>query len=141
MFHELVEHAHRVAESLAITSPSMPVGGNFDVATYLTFFNELLQRLEGAAAEFENVIDEASRNLLAVAGERIFSNLRRHQPDLDLETVTALVEDEQTVPLSRAVADAVNSYTDRFKRSMVEEASSEEESKEEDEDTGADASA
>ena len=42
MFRELVEHAHRVAESLAITSPSVPVGGNFDVAMYLTFFNELL---------------------------------------------------------------------------------------------------
>ena len=67
MFRELVEHAHRVAESLSIASPHVPAEGNHDVATYLTFFNELLQRLEGVAAEFEGVIDEASRNLLGVA--------------------------------------------------------------------------
>ena len=87
------------------------------------------------------MIDEASRNLLAVAVERIFSNLRRHHPDLDLETVTALVEDEPTMPLSRAVANAVNAYTDRFKRSATEGDASEEESDEEDEDAGAGTSA
>ena len=81
--------------------------------------DEPLQRLEGAAAEFENVINEASRNLLVVAVERIFSNLRRLQPNLDLETVTTRVEDEQTVPLSRAVASVVNAYVDRFKRSLL----------------------
>ena len=67
------------------------------------------------------MIDEASRNLLVVAVERIFSNLRRLQPDLDLETVTAQVEDGQTMPLSRAVASVVNAYTDRYKRSAAEE--------------------
>ena len=51
------------------------------------------------------------------------------------------MEDEQTLPLSRAVASAVNAYTDRFKRSTAEEDSSEEEGDEEDEDAGAGASA
>ena len=87
------------------------------------------------------MIDEASRNLLTVAVERIFSNLCRHHPDVDLEMVTALVEDEQTVPLSRAVSADVNAYADRFKRPAAEEASSKEESGEDDEDTGADESA
>ena len=87
------------------------------------------------------MIDEASRNLLAVAVERIFSNLRRHYPAVDLEVVTALVEDEQTMPLSRTVASAVNAYVDRFKRSAVEEGASEEDSDEEDEDAGDGASA
>ena len=144
MFHELVERAHRVAQSLAITSPSVPVGGNFDVATYLTFFNKLFQRLEGAAAEFESVIDEASRNLLAVAAERMFNNLRRHYPVVDLEVMTALVEDEHTLALSRTVSAAVNAYADRFKRPAAGEASSEEEGEEDDEDDedgGADDSA
>ena len=90
------------------------------------------------------MIDEASRNLLAVAVERIFSNLRRHYPVVDLEVVTALVEDEHTLPLSRAISAAVNAYTDRFKRTAVGEAFSEEEIKEDDvddEDGGADDSA
>ena len=55
--------------------------------------------------------------------------------------MTARVEDEQTLPLSRAVASAVNAYADRFKRSTTEEDTSEEESDEEDEDNGGDASA
>ena len=42
MFRELVERANRMVESLGITSPSVPAGGNHDVATYLAFFNELL---------------------------------------------------------------------------------------------------
>ena len=135
MFRELMERAHRVTESLGITSPSVPVGGNHDVATYLTFFNELLQRLEGAAAEFEGVIDEASRNLLGVAVQRLFSNLHRHYPAVDLEVIIALeVEDDQTLALSRAVTPAVNAYADRFKRPAAGEASSEEEGEEDDED-------
>ena len=58
--------------------------------------------------------------------------------------VTALVEDEHTLPLSRAVSAAVNAYTDRFKRPAAGETSSEEESEEDgedDEDGGADDSA
>ena len=87
------------------------------------------------------MIDEASPNLLALAVERIFSNLCCLQPDLDLYTVTARVEDEQTLLLSRAVASAVNAYIDRFKCSAVEEDASEEDSDEEDEEAGAGASA
>ena len=49
--------------------------------------------------------------------------------------ITALeVEDEQTLPLGRAVAGAVNAYADRFKRPATAEASSEEEGEEDDED-------
>ena len=84
MFRELVEHTNRVAESLGITSPSVPTGGNHDVATYLAFFTELLQRLEGAAAEFEGLIDEASRNLLEVAVQRLFSNMHRYYPSVEI---------------------------------------------------------
>ena len=138
MFRELVERAHRVAESLAITSPSVPVGGNFDVATYLTFFTELLQWLEGAAMEFEGLIDEASRNLLEVAVQRLFSNLRRYYPSVDLEVITALeVEDDQAQEISRAVAGAVNAFIDRFKRPAAGESSSKEDG-EEDSESGED---
>ena len=59
------------------------------------------QRLRGAATEFEGLIDEASRNLLEVAVQRLFSNLCRYYPSVDLEVITALaVEDDQTRELS-----------------------------------------
>ena len=86
------------------------------------------------------MIDEVSRNLLVVAMDRIFNNIRRLQPDFDLETVTAPVEDEQTVLLTRSVASAVNACADHFKSSTDEEDASEEEGDEEDEDAGDDAS-
>ena len=101
MFRELVERARRASDSLGVDSPRLPAEGNHDVATYLAFFNELLQRFEGAAAEFEGLIDEASRNLLEVAVQRLFSNLRRHYPAVDLEVITALeVEDRKSTRLN-----------------------------------------
>ena len=104
-----------VASSLGIVNSVIPAEGNSDVTAYLAFFDELLRRLEGPAAEFENLIDEASRNVLAVAVDRLFSNIRRLQLDFDFETVTGPVEDEQTVLLSRSVLSTVNSYADRFR--------------------------
>ena len=89
----------------------MPAEGNHDVATYLAFFTELLQRLEGAEAEFEGLIDEASHNLLEVAVQCLFSNLRRYYPTVDLKVITALeVEDDQAREISRAVAGAVTAF-------------------------------
>ena len=77
--------------------------------------------------------------------QRLFSNLRRYYPSVDLEVITALeVEDDQTQELSRAVADAVNAYADRFKRPATGESSSKEECEEDDEggeDDGANDSA
>ena len=131
MFRELVERARRAADSLGVDSPPLPVEGNSDVATYLAFFNELLRRFEGAAAEFEGLIDEASRNLLEVAVQRLFSNLRRHYPAVDLEVITALeVEDDQAREISRAVAGAVTAFAERFKRPVEGESSSEEDGEE-----------
>ena len=138
MFRELMERAHRVAESLGVVSPRVPAEGNHNVDTYLAFFTELLQRVEGAATEFEGLIDAASRNLLEVAVQRLFSNLHRYYPSVDLEVITALeVEDDQAREISRAVASAVTAFIDRFKRPAAGESSSEEDS-EEDGESGED---
>ena len=131
MFRELVERARRASDSLGVDSPPLPAEGNHDVATYLAFFNELLRRFEGATAEFEGLIDEASRNLLEVAVQRLFSNLRRHYPAVDLELITALeTEDDQAREISRAVAGAVTAFAERFKRPVEGESSSEEDGEE-----------
>ena len=135
MFRELVERAHRVAVSLGVVSLRVPAEGNHDVATYLAFFTELLQRLEGAAAEFEGLIDEASRNLLEVAVQRLFSNLPRYYPSVDLEVITVLeVEDDHAQEISRAVAGAVTAFIERFKRPAEGGSSSEDGSEDDDED-------
>ena len=77
MFRAPMAWARTVASTLGIATPNVPVEGNSDVAAYITFFDELLHRLKGAVAEFKNLIDEASRNLLAVAVDRILSNIHR----------------------------------------------------------------
>ena len=84
--------------------------------------------------EFEGLIDEASRNLLEVAVQRLFSNLRRYYPAVDLEVITALeAEDDQAREIGRAVAGAVTAFVERFKRPAEGESSSEEDSEDDDE--------
>ena len=77
--------------------------------------------------------------------QRLFSNLRRHYPALDLEVITTLeAEDDQTLELGRAVAGAVTAYADCFKRPTAGESSSEEDDEEDGEggeDDGANDSA
>ena len=140
MFQALVGQVRAVASSLGVDALVVPAEGKYDTATYLTFVDQLLSRLKGTSAELEGLIDEAGRNLLAVAVDRLVSNLRCLQPDFIFETVTEPLDDKQSVLLSRAVSDVVNSYVDRFKRSTVEE-TSEEEGEEEYEDAGGDSSA
>ena len=49
--------------------------------------------------------------------QRLFSNLRRYYPAVDLEVITALeAEDDQAREISRAVAGAVSAFVERFKR-------------------------
>ena len=66
--------------------------------------------------------------------QRLFSNLRRHYPSVDLEVIIALeVEDDQAREISRAVAGAVTAFIERFKCPAEGESSSEEDSEDDDE--------
>jgi hypothetical protein len=58
----------------------------------MLFFSQLAEQLDGASAKVLELIDAECRELLGLAGTRIFSNLQRLRPDLNLEEVLQRME-------------------------------------------------
>jgi hypothetical protein len=58
-----------------------------DDGSILLFFNQLAEELDGASAKVLELIDTECRELLGLAGTRIFSNIQRLCPNLNLEEV------------------------------------------------------
>jgi hypothetical protein len=66
-----------------LTLPMVPE----DDGSILLFFSQLAEELDGASAKVLELIDAKCRELLGLAGTRIFSNIQRFRPDLNLEEV------------------------------------------------------
>ena len=120
MLRSLVTRANALAEKLGVEAPVIPVQGNFDAATYLTYFDRLFAALEGPVAELGDVVDEQCHGLLTVAIDRVFANLQRLHPGFDYSTVTEPLEGDRAVDISNSVREEVEDYCSRFQR--VEEA-------------------
>jgi cell division septum initiation protein DivIVA len=58
-----------------------------DDGSILLFFSQLAEQLDDASAKVLELIDAECRELLGLAGTRIFTNLQRLRPDLNLEEV------------------------------------------------------
>jgi hypothetical protein len=66
-----------------LTLPTIPE----DDGSIIHFFSQLAEQLADASAKVLELVDAECRELLGLAGTRIFSNLQRLHPDLDLEEV------------------------------------------------------
>jgi hypothetical protein len=140
MFRSLVTRGNALAAKLGVDAPGVPVHGNADVATYLTYFDQLFSALEGPVAELDDVVDEECRKLLLVAIERVFVNLQRLHAGFDFTSVTEPMADAQLeTRLSNSLREEINDYVNRFKRVAAEQASGEEEGDEEEDAEGEDA--
>jgi hypothetical protein len=53
----------------------------------MLFFSQLAKELDGASGKVLDLIDAACRELLGLAGMRIFSNIQCLHPNLNLEEV------------------------------------------------------
>jgi hypothetical protein len=86
MFHgfsaRIMAAAHRLGIQ-GLTLPTVPK----DDRSILLFFSQLAKQLDGALAKVLELIDIECRELLGLAGMRIFSNLQRRRPNLNLEEV------------------------------------------------------
>jgi hypothetical protein len=78
----LMEAAHRLGID-GLNLPTIPK----DNRSILHFFSQLADKLADASAKVAELIDTECRELLGLAGTRIFSNIQRLRPDLDLEEV------------------------------------------------------
>jgi hypothetical protein len=74
--------AHRMGIH-GLTLPTVPE----DDGSILLFFSQLAKELDGASARVLELIDTECRELPGLAGTRIFTNLQRLCPDLNLEEV------------------------------------------------------
>jgi chromosome segregation ATPase len=78
----IMEAAHRLGIH-GLTLPTVPE----DDRSIILFFSQLAEQLDDASAKVLELVDAECRELLRLAGTRIFSNLQRLRPDLDLEEV------------------------------------------------------
>jgi hypothetical protein len=74
------------AHSLGIRGLNLPTVPEDD-GSIMLFFSQLAEELDGASVKVLDLIDTECRELLGLVGTRIFSNIQRLRPDLNLEEV------------------------------------------------------
>jgi hypothetical protein len=86
MFRGFSAHVMAAAHRLGIHGLNLPTVPEDD-GSIMLFFSQLAEELDGASAKVLELIDAECQELLGLAGTRIFSNLQRLRPDLNLEEV------------------------------------------------------
>jgi hypothetical protein len=86
MFRGFSARVMAAAHRLGIHGLNLPTVPEDDGPVML-FFSQLAEQLDGASAKVLDLIDAECWELLGLAGTRIFSNLQRLRPDLNLEEV------------------------------------------------------
>jgi hypothetical protein len=86
MFRGFSAHVMAAAHRLGIHGLNLPTVPEDD-GSIMLFFSQLAEELDGASAKVLELIDAECQELLGLAGTRIFSNLQRLCPKLNLEEV------------------------------------------------------
>jgi hypothetical protein len=86
MFRGFSARIMAAAHRLGIHGLNLPTVPEDD-GSIMLFFSQLAEELDGASAKVLDLIDAECRELLGLAGTRIFSNIQRLRPVLNLEEV------------------------------------------------------
>jgi hypothetical protein len=86
MFRGFSARVMAAAHRLGIHGLNLPTVPEDD-GSIMLFFSQLAEELDGASGRVLDLIDAECRELLGLAGMRIFSNIQRLRPDLNLEEV------------------------------------------------------
>jgi hypothetical protein len=86
MFRGFSARIMAAAHRLGIHGLNLPTVPEDD-GPIMLFFSQLAEELDGASAKVLELIDAECRELLGLAGMRIFSNLQCLRPELNLEEV------------------------------------------------------
>ena len=117
MVNDLVQRGMRICERLTGENIGIPLTFREGLAsTHIHFFTKLVESLEGTGAAVDGLVENECRELLSVAGSRIFSNLWllretgvRCRDTLKLDAVLKTVE-----PKMEELADALPQATDGY---------------------------
>ena len=101
----------------AICDESAPHPRERDYASHVSFFTDIVTRLEAQAARTCELVAERSQGLLGHAFSRVFSHLLNRDPHFDFDVVLALV------PL--AIQDNLTGWVDDHVDALVKEFASE----------------
>jgi acetolactate synthase regulatory subunit len=91
MFRGFSARVMAAAHRLGIHGLNLPTVPEDD-GSIMLFFSQLAEQLDDASVKVLELIDAECRELLGLAGTRIFSNLQRLRPDLNLEEVLQRME-------------------------------------------------
>jgi hypothetical protein len=86
MFRGFSARVMAAAHRLGIHGLNLPTIPEDD-GSIMLFFSQGAEELDGASAKVLELIDAECRELLGLTGMRIFSNIQRLRPDLNLEEV------------------------------------------------------
>jgi hypothetical protein len=86
MFRRFSARVMAAAHHLGIHGLNLPTVPKDD-GSIMLFFSQLAEDLDGASAKLLELINTECQELLGLAGTRIFSNIQRLRPDLNLEEV------------------------------------------------------
>jgi acetolactate synthase regulatory subunit len=86
MFRGFLACVMAAAHRLGIHRLNLPTVPKDD-GSIMLFFSQLAEELDGASAKVLDLIDAECQELLGLVGTRIFSNIQRLCPDLNLEEV------------------------------------------------------
>jgi hypothetical protein len=86
MFRGFSARVMAAAHRLGIHGLNLPTVPEDD-GSIMLFFSQLAEELDDASGKVLDLIDAECRELLGLAGTRIFSNIQRLRPDLNLEEV------------------------------------------------------
>ena len=94
---------------------------------YLVCFDQLFAALEGPVAELREMIEDESRQLLGVAVDPIFTNLKLLTPGFDFSSVTEAAQGEDAQRVSGSLREQVDAFCNRFRLAETAAEDSEEE--------------
>ena len=91
-----------------------PAPHSNDYASHLTFFTEVVTRLEARSARARQLVEERGRGLLERAFSRVFSHLLNADPNFDFDAAIAPVPTAVRGDLARWVEDNVDALVRAF---------------------------
>ena len=91
-----------------ICDENAPLPHSNDYASHLTFFTNMVTRLEARSNRARQLVEERSRSLLGRAFSRVFSLLRNIDPNFDFDATIAPLPEAIWGDLARWVEDYVD---------------------------------